>query len=315
MGRPATQPSEEATMTRLVATAALVAVTAIGVSVSAQSPTLADVLARAAAYHTTYTRSVSGVSLQEEMQLMDVGGGKTRAIVRVSSDVVLVNLNGEVTALRDPYAIDTRPLRPREPRILRLIGAPATPTVRDWQTAGAFPAEAAHYFMLDIVVKVNEPTLALQFISEENQPRLKYKLDGKKKIKDVAVVGVRFEEPENPFGKHMLTTRSNARSSGRFWIDPATGAVYQTELWVESKHEKIMSESAMITVRYAPHAALGMLLPYEMYDSYEHYEQGAGPRPMGDGGDVSSIGGRASVQSRAIYSNATFAAINLAKIR
>lgn len=296
--------------------ALLIAVAAVGVSLHGQTATLTDVLGKAAAYHTDYTRKVSGVSLQEEAQLMDVSGGKTRAIVRVSSDVVLVNLNGEVTALRDPYAVDTRPLRPREPRILRLLGAPATPTVNDWLTAGAYPNDSVHYFMLDIVVKVNEPTLALQFISGANQPRLKYKLDGKKKINNVAVVGVRFEEPENPYGKYMLPTRSNAKASGRFWIDPTTGAIHQTELWLESKQEKTMSESAMVTVKYAPHATLGFLLPYQMHDSYEHVEGGGGPRQMGEGGDpMSSIAGRASVQSRATYSNATFAAINLAKIR
>ncbi len=304
------------TMIRIITTAVLASVAAVGVSLSAQSTSLSDVLTKAGAYHAEYTRKLSGVSLQEEAQLMDVSGGKTRAIVRMSSDVVLVNVNGEVMALRDPYAVDTRPIRPREPRILRLLGAPATPSVKDWQTAGAFPNENAHYFMLDIVVKVNEPTLALQFVSAANQPKLKYKLDGKKTLNGVPVVGVRFEEPADQFATYMLMTRSNERATGRVWIDPVTGAIHQTELWVESRRDKNMSESAIVSVKYAPHATLGMLVPSEMNDTYEHHEAGSGPRQMGDGGDpMSSVGGRSSVQSRASYSNATFAAINLAKAR
>lgn len=86
--------------------------------------------------------------------------------------------------------------------------------------------------MLDIVLKVNEPTMALQFISSTYQPNFKYKLDGQKKMNEVAVVGVRFEEPSLQDHQYVLNTRSNARATGRLWIDPLTGAIHQTELWV-----------------------------------------------------------------------------------
>lgn len=296
-------------MTRISAVAVLAA---FAVSPAAgRQVSLEDVLARAADYHATYVQKVSGVSMDEQVQLLDVTGGKTRGTVRISSDVVLAGLRGQVIALRDPYAVDTQPLRDKGPRISKLLGAPATPSLKDWELASSYPAKGSIHFLLDIQLKVNEPTSALQFISSALQPRMKYRLDGNKKMNGVPVVGVRFEEPTGQVWEHLLGTRSNARATGRIWIDPATGAVHQTELWVDSK-----AENAIVSVKYTPSESLGLLLPGEMIDSYEEREGGGGPRQMGSGADPrGSVPNRVSVQGRANYSKATFAAIDLNKLR
>jgi hypothetical protein len=290
-------------------------VVAAGTGVHAQAPSLADLLARAGDYHTAYVKKLSGVSLQEDTQLKNVSGDTMRSIVRISADVVLVNASGQADALRDVYAIDTKPTRERTPRILQLLGEPATPSIKDWQMAITYPGEEAVYFLLDIVVKTNEPTSALQFISTANQPELKYKLDGRKKINDVAVVGVRFEEPDVRDRKHLLGTRGNARATGRFWIDPATGAIHQTELWVDSRRERTYSEHAMVTVKYAPHETLGLLLPSEAHGTFEEFDaSGLGAfRTLGD--PEGSTGGRITLETSATYSNVTFAAIDLTNLR
>lgn len=296
-------------MIRFVAVALFVGLTAS--SVAARQPALDDVLARAAAYHTTYVQKVSGVSLDEQVQLLDVTGGKTRGVIRISSDVVLAGLQGQVIALRDPYAVDTRPLRARDARIIKLLGAPATPSLKDWEVASSYPAQGSVHFILDIQLKVNEPTSALQFISAALQPKLKYRLDGKKKMNGVEVVGVRFEEPTGQVWEHLLGTRSNARATGRVWVDPVSGAIHQTELWVDSK-----AENAIVSVKYAPHAELGLLLPTEMTDTYDEREGGGGPRQMGSGADPrGSVPNRVSVQGRANYSKPAYAAIDLQKLR
>lgn len=274
-------------------------------------PTIEQIMAKAADYHDRYMKDVSGVLLEEQYQLMDVTGGRTRSITRIASDVVLVGANGIVAALRDPYAIDTRPLREQTPRIMTLLAAPATPTMRDWQLAASYPQQGALHFMLDIVVKVNEPTSALQFLSSAYQPNFKYKLDGQRNMNGTPVVGVRFEEPERRDHTYIFGTRSNARATGRFWLDPLTGAVHQTELWVDSK-----AESAIVSVKYAPHPALKHLLPVEMSEQYEERETGGAPRQMGSGADPrGSVPTRVSVQCRATYSNATYSPIDLTKLR
>jgi len=295
-------------MLRVAGFAALTAIT--GFASTTQQPVLEDVLSKAAAYHSTYLQKASGVVLDEQTQILDVTGGKTRGVVRVSADVVLVSLQGQVAALRDPYAVDTQPLRPKGSRISALLGAPATPTVKDWELAASYPQQGTVHFILDLQVKVNEPTMALQFISAALQPKMKFRLDGQKKMNNVPVVGVRFEEPTSQEQTHLLGTRSNARATGRFWVDPATGAIHQTELWVDSKWE-----NAIVSVKYAPHKELGLLLPTEMYDTYEEREGGGGPRQMGSGDPRGSVANRVSVQSRSNYSKATLAAIDLTKLR
>lgn len=309
----ASAEKRQVTMRLTVRLASVVAFSGIvlsGALLQAQVPTLDEVLARAAEYHAAYVQQVSGVSLEEHIHLIDTAGGARQYNVRLSSDVVLVNTSGQVHALRDLFAIDTRPTRDREPRILQLLGAPATPTIKDWQTVIALPQQGAHHFLLDIVVKVNAPTSALQFIAATNQPNLKYRLDGRKTMNGVPVVGVRFEEPAKQDHQYMLHTRSNARASGRFWVDPKTGAIHQTELWVESKWE-----TAQVSVKYAPNEKLGLLLPSEMNDTYEEREGSGGPHRLGQGtdpGDTNTT--QWALESRATYSNVTFAPVNLTRL-
>ncbi|MCR4374984.1 MAG: hypothetical protein NUW22_09055 [Acidobacteria bacterium] len=275
-----------------------------------QMPHLPDLLRLAADYHADYVTRVSGASLDEQYQLIDVTGGRMQAVTRISSDVVFVNLNGGVTALRDAYAVDTKPLRPRAARITTLLAAPATPSVKDWETVIRFPAESSVYFALDIILKVNEPTTALRFIAASAQPSLKYKLQGQKKINGIQTVGLNFDEPAAQDKKYLLGTRSNARASGRLWIDPATGAVHRTELWVDSK-----GESANITVKYAPHPALGLLLPSETNEQYDEREAASGPRDDSRGVPSGSAGSRISFQAQARYSKPAHAPIDLRNLK
>jgi hypothetical protein len=283
----------------------------VAVSADQAAPTLEDVLGRVAVYHGEYVDRLSGVTLDEQYQLMDVTGGRTRQITRIASDVVLVNLNGQVAALRDPYALDTVPLREKEPRIAKLLAAPATPTRNDWQTAISYPPQGSVHFMLDIILKTNEPTLALQFAAASYQPNFKYKLDGRRTMDGTRVVGLHFEEPERRDHQYILNTRSNARATGRLWVDPATGAIHQTELWVDSK-----VENAIVKVDYKHNQALDMLLPVTMNEQYEEREGGGGPRQMGSGADPrSSVASRVSAQASARYLNPTYAKIDLTKLR
>jgi len=173
-----------------------------------------------------------------------------------------------------------------------------------------YPTQGSVYFALDIILKVNEPTTALRFIAPSVQDILKYKLDGKKKINSVETVGLSFDEPAAQEKKYLLGTRTNARASGRFWVDPATGAVHQTELWVESK-----GESANITVKYAAHPALNLILPAETTETYEEREAATGPRDDARAAGGGQSGSRISFQASAKYSKPTYAAIDLRTLK
>jgi hypothetical protein len=271
-----------------------------------QSPELGEVIKRVTEYHTTYAQRVSGVTLEEQYQLINVTSGKMQPPVRIASDVTLVNVNGRVAALRDIFSVDTRPLRERTPRIAALLSKPGA-AAADWETAIRLPLENLAYFALDIIAKVNEPTTALRFIAAGYQDTLKYKLEGKRKLNGVEAVGMRFDEPVSNRTKYQLGTRRNGRAFGRIWLDPVTGAIHQTELWVESK-----GETASVSVKYVPHPTLGLLLPSETSESYEEREMASGPadRPSGMG-----FSSQLTFQASAKYSNATYSPIDLKKLK
>lgn len=279
---------------------------AVGAS-AAQAPDLQNLLKLAGEYHASYVHRVSGVTLEEQYQLLNVTGGKMQSNVRISSEVVLVNANAGLAALRDVFSLDTRPTRPRDARITSLLSSP-TATMNDWNAVNRFTQEGAIHFALDIIVKVNEPTRALRFIALAEQPSLKYKLDGKKKINGVEVIGLGFEETTGQDKKYVLGTRRNGRAFGRIWVDPASGAIHETELWVESK-----GESASAKVKYAPHAGLNLILPTETTEKYDEREFGGDVRDF-RGAGVSEVSSQ-SFQASARYSNPTYHPIDLGKLR
>ena len=293
-----------------VAAVVAAVVVLISAASAAQAPPLAEVLKQAGDYHADYANRISGVTLEEQYQLIDITGGKMQAVTRIASDVVFVNLNGGVAALRDAFAVDTKPLRERTPRITALLAAP-TASVRDWEAVIQFPGQSASYFGIDLILKVNEPTFALRFIGHGVQPDLKYSLDGRKKLNGVDTVGIRFEEPAGQDKKYMTGSRGNARAFGRIWVDPATGAVHSTELWLESK-----ADSANISVKYAPYPAVNLLLPTETTETYEEREAASGPRDFNNrAGNTGRTGSRISFQASAKYSKASYQPIDLRTLK
>ena len=269
----------------------------------AQDVALPDALKRAAEYVVQYRTKVSGVTLEEQMMLIELQGTVMRVPRRLASDLVFVDTANGLVGLRDMYAIDTNPVRERLPRISRLL---EEPTTVGWQLSQNYSREHAHFFLADVVWWGSEPASVLRFIDAEFQPRITYKLDGKKKVRGVQVIGIGFREPVERGKKYLLETPGNAHCSGRFWIDPATGAIHQTELWVESPTETIRGQ-----ITYDVDKTLGLLLPVEGGHTYDAREAGSGISNMGGG----SVGRRLSLESTTKYSNARYAKIDLTKIR
>ena len=287
------------TISRALFTTAM-AVAALGAPAAAQKgPTAADLLRLANEYLTAYAPRVSGVTLEEQYTMTDVSSGKMLVPVRLSSDVVLLNLAGKVIALRDPFAIDNAPVRAREPRITTLL---ARPTLAAWEQAQAYVNESMLHFPLDLIVKLNEPTLALHAVAPVNQPRLTYKIDGRKKLDGVETVGLRFDEPKNPQAAYIFPTHGKAAASGRLWVDPSNGRIHRTDLSLQSA-----IETARISVTYARDPTLDLWLPTTMYDDYGTSEPTGGVSNMG----VGAYNARRSFECRATYSNVRFTPIEL----
>jgi hypothetical protein len=88
-------------------------------------------------------------------------------------------------------------------------------------------------------------------------------------------------------------------------VDPATGAIHQTELWVDSK-----GESANVTVKFEPHKGLNLILPVSTSETYEERELSSAP-----GSSPDSIAWHQTFQASAKYSNATYQKIDLRTLK
>ncbi len=242
-------------------TAVLGGLLLVTLGVVRQDPALPDLLKAGAAYVAAYATRVSATTLEEHYTLTEIAAGRMMVPKRLASDVFFLNANGQVVVLRDAYAVDTRPLRERTPRIATAV---KVMTQEGLDQAHEYAKQSAHLFLSNIVLRGSDPTLAFQFLDSSNQPALTYRLDGRKKVNGVAVVGLRFQEPTERNKVYLLRTPGNAHGSGRFWIDPATGAVHQIDLFLESP-----TESASVSVQFAADAALGFLLPRELSGTFQ----------------------------------------------
>jgi hypothetical protein len=269
----------------------------------AQAPTADGLLKAATAYLATYAPKVSGVSLEELYTITEVSSGRMSTPQRLSSDVVLLNLAGKVISLRDAYAIDNNPLRERQPRIVSLLVKPTTQT---WEQAQTYAAESYRHMKSELIARLNDPTLALQFLAAENRPTLTFKLDGRKKFDGVETLGLRFQEPKNRDASYILKTRGKALASGRLWTDPSTGRIHQTELWLQSG-----SETVRVTVTYSRDATLDLWLPSLMLDDYQTSERTGEFSNMGAGG----YNARQAFECRGAYSNPRYTPIELSVAR
>jgi hypothetical protein len=258
-----------------------------------KAPALPDLLRIGAHYVSAYAPQAAGTILEEQYVLIEIANDRMVPPRRVSSDVVLVNINGQVTALRDAFATDTRPLRERT---LRINAALERLTQATWTQAQEYARQSFYLFYADIVVRASEPTLAFQFLDAATQPKLTYRLDGRKSMNGVQVTGVRFDEPRERLKTYHLGTRGNASASGRFWIDPATGAIHQTELWLESP-----TEVARVTVAYIQDPKRSLLVPKEMTATFEQREIGATPTTS-----ANAFNARQRFECTAKYSNVRF---------
>ena len=282
----------------------LVALVAVGSSISAtQQASLDDVLKAGRAYVAAYVPKISGAVLDERYTLIDASTGRMDVPTRVSSDLVLLNVNGQAIALRDAYAINGAKIREAQPRIPALL---ADPTMEKWEQVRAYARESQRHFMTELVVRLNDPLLALRFMTPQDPSKFTFTLEGQKKMDGAEVVGLRFQENRAEHTKYVLGTRGNGAVSGKFWLEPATGVIHQTEFYLESK-----SESGRVVVTYANAKGLDMWLPSKTVENYQEREETGGPTGMGAGG----VGRSMKLEANAAYSNPRYTAIDLTRTK
>ena len=251
---------------------------------AAQAPSLAEVLKRSAAYVAEFRKQLSEIAAEEtyRQELTDTSRFSNNILVNppriLKSDLLLIKPADadRYVELRDVFEKDGAPVRHREARLEALL--------RDrFGTAGGriadIIAESAKYNIGRIQRNINTPLMALQFLDAEYQPRFKFKhVDRQKPVfkdeRDKAINAtpvfrvstemwtIEYQERN----RNTVIRRPDGRdlpAHGRFWIDPANGAVLISELIVEGG-----GVIATVTVSYQSEPLMGFLVPIEMREFY-----------------------------------------------
>ena len=195
-------------------------------SASTQNPQLADILKTAAAYLSDYSEKLAVTAEEDYVQRDTTTSSAPR---RMTSDVVMIGIgNGVVIGHRDVFAVDSSKIRERDERLLKLFRVPNPASGQE--AAKAIEEEFAHYYLSPNLRTLDAPGLALEFLREANQPNSEFALEGIRKSGDAQIATVKFTERPS---SRILPTPKGAKTSGKFWIDTASGAVTQTELTVD----------------------------------------------------------------------------------
>lgn len=233
--------------------------------VLSQAASLGDVLERAAAYAQNYQRDFTSVVAEEryEQKVTRRGGNAEQRVLR--SDYML--LRGDPgrapwLSFRDVFEVDGTPVAGERGRLERWL--------RDSHASFASRARAlaldqARYNIGDVVRTINVPLLPLEFLSPENQDRLRFRLRGRETLIGIETMVVTFEERRKPT---LIRTPEgdDVPANGTFWIEPSSGRVLKSELRTGERDRRQIRTSIVVT--YEPNERLTMLVPSSMEEAY-----------------------------------------------
>jgi hypothetical protein len=265
-----------------VAVAAVAVSTAAVPHLSAQDAPFGEVLSRTVQWVLEYQEQLAGV-VSEEMYVQTWEGrtSRGRETRTLKSDVLLTRPPGATRYLlfRDVFEVDGRRVRDRDERLLQLFLQPSPVASRQ---VLRILDESARYNIGDISRNVNTPTLALVFLDPQYRERFRFERTGDlvpETVREAATPGTDdarklFTAPEGLWAftyqetglDTMLGTGNgdSLRTSGRFWVEPATGRVVMTELELRAE-----SVTATVDVRYHIAPELGLMVPVAMRERYE----------------------------------------------
>jgi hypothetical protein len=238
-------------------------------------PSLATVLARAAAYVADYQTRLAGIVAEEHYRQNVVttsrGGRLTRQFRELRSDVLMVKPSADAAAwlqFRDVFEVDRKPIRDRDQRLYKLF-VESSGATEARARAETIQAESARYNIGPVMRTVNMPILALLFLERSVQPIITFKRRDAGNVKrfaglaeagDVWLIEYREEQDGT------LVRGDNNRdipSHGRIWIDSTSGRILRTELISED-----LAIRATIDVTYKAEPGLDLLVPAEMRELY-----------------------------------------------
>jgi hypothetical protein len=256
---------------------------------TAQEVRLEQVLERAAAYVGHLHTQVSGI-VAEETYLQQARASNRRTNGPVSdqkktlkSDLLLVRPPDvdRYIEFRDVFEVNGIAVRDRQDRLMKLF---LTPTQASVDQIKSIVDESARHNIGNVMRNVNTPMLSLHFLLPDMQKRFRFsrRRSGTPQLgaatdypkRDAALFAtpgdgwvVEFHETTKPT---LIKTDGGESfpATGRYWIDPASGAVLLSELVLQNT-----DLTAIIDVSYQPEPTLGFRVPKEMRERYRTLEE------------------------------------------
>jgi hypothetical protein len=147
---------------------------------AAQTPSLEDVLKRAATYVAAFRNELSGIVAEEvyRQEIANTGRLTNPLLVnprrQLKSALLLIKPGGSdrYVELRDVFEVDGAPLHDRQGRLESLLRDRTASADAQIQ---AIIAESARYNIGRITRNVNTPLMTLQFLDAEQQSRFQFK--------------------------------------------------------------------------------------------------------------------------------------------
>lgn len=237
----------------LSAAVLLLGVTAL-LAAPAQRPVVEDILRAAGEYVKGYERALALVA--EESYTQQVFTNRRT----LQSDILFMQDDQfGWMEYRDIAAVDARPVRDRQDRLLALFTKPNADRLAQAQR---IVAEGARFNLnppdLRLNRTINLPLTAVRFLREADQFRSHFNIPPQNR--STGVVSLEFTEEHRP---RLITTPDQAAATGRFDIEIATGRVLSSALTLRSR-----SANASIEVKFGPNPGIGMYLPESMTEQY-----------------------------------------------
>ena len=246
----------------------------------AQEPPLATVLTQATDYVDQLHRELAGVVMEERYEQRArvpsvYDRQMSRSRVTLLSDYLLVQPRGSERhfGFRDVFSVNGRAVRDREERLTELFLDRSASVDR---RIDGIVADSARYNIGDIERNINTPTMALLFLSSAYKQRFEFRRGTD------TTTSLRIDEPgrgglwvvdyEETGRTTVIRGRDNERLPvrGRYWIEPATGRVFLSELVLDAE-----SLAALITVRYEANETLRHFVPVEMRERFRNLLSGS----------------------------------------
>ena len=237
------------------------------------SLTLDEVMKRAHGYVAVYEdHQLSGLIAQEEYKQQWVRAPELDRDEPVTeartlrSEYMIFQLppSEDWFALRNVTDVDGVPVADRAVRLKMLFTESRTRAVEE--LAMAIDQENARFNLGTVPRTVNLPTFALRFLRPVNRKRFSFRKDSEERIAGAVTWVIGYRETGRP--TFSGTARDeDVPASGRFWIEPSTGAVLRTEMVLGGTRR--LQQRATVTVTYALNEALGFRVPIEMRETYD----------------------------------------------